>query len=749
MTYNLQFDYIKEAILVKKDVKVAIDFIREMGNDCPQTVFDGRLDRIEEDYRRMKDFVLSGFPDEERPKLYMQLLRQLFALGQEMQLEYCLQRNTSYMTAALKCREIATLTHEEMSERLETFVQEVALLSLDPNEEKKQALYAQHFDWLAQLFDAVLVSKQWSESHFRSFATLLTSPTIDVLDARLLTSAVMLACVNIFDVQKFHLLVHLAITATDLVLRARALVGVAFALNNKYSLESIYPELKEWIQALTDDEARCAELLELQMQVIYCMNTEKDMQVIQNEIMPGIVKNQNLAMNTGIFKGNETDMDDILHPENTDRRMQEMEENMKRMIEMQKRGSDIFFSGFSQMKRFGFFHVLSNWFIPYTENHPELEHVRQKLKGQPGVLSKLAHNSPFCDSDIYSFQLALSSVIDNLPQNIQEMLRNGAAMIGMEGMMADPHTNSNERLRYLQNLYRFYNLYLHKNEFDNPFDYSADTARFFFINSLFDGTTLRNMTIQVATLLAKRNEKTLMGLVLDKAIECGQKDERLMALWAIQKGDTAKAIECYRRILDENNDDMRAWRKVALLSSKLNRHEDVFHACEELLRLQPDSIEYATWYGMSAILTGRTDEAVKKLYETDFNHPENMEVERVLAWGLLLQGKPDKAEGIAEKAIHRLASESMTDEQKAAPHTAVKSNDGQEYEAWLIAGYAFWAQGRIQDAVERLKEFKNLSGKSLNTLFDRMEEQMFFDHYAINFIDRNIMQDLTEDSVEQ
>ena len=50
--------------------------------------------------------------------------------------------------------------------------------------------------------------------------------------------------------------------------------------------------------------------------------------------------------------------------------MEKLEASMKRMNDMQRQGSDVYFGGFSQMKRFPFFSVVANWFMPFYLHHP-------------------------------------------------------------------------------------------------------------------------------------------------------------------------------------------------------------------------------------------------------------------------------------------------------------------------------------------------------------------------------------------
>ena len=125
---------------------------------------------------------------------------------------------------------------------------------------------------------------------------------------------------------------------------------------------------------------------------------------------------------------------------------------------MQKNGSDIFFSGFSQMKRIPFFRKYVNWFVPFYSNHPDLpEEAIQTAKTK--FAERITERGPFCESDKYSFVIGLSSAISHIPENARQMMENGE--LGPLGMHGDDDNMQNPsllRLLYMQDLYRFYRL---------------------------------------------------------------------------------------------------------------------------------------------------------------------------------------------------------------------------------------------------------------------------------------------------
>ena len=107
-----------------------------------------------------------------------------------------------------------------------------------------------------------------------------------------------------------------------------------------------------------------------------------------------------------------------------ERRMKTLEENMQKMIDMQRSGADIYFGGFAQMKRHSFFLKTCNWLMPFTPHHPAVSKIWNGVQGKR-FLHKMMQTGSFCESDKYSFVLAFDKVVGMLPQKLLDMLENG------------------------------------------------------------------------------------------------------------------------------------------------------------------------------------------------------------------------------------------------------------------------------------------------------------------------------------
>ena len=188
-----------------------------------------------------------------------------------------------------------------------------------------------------------------------------------------------------------------------------------------------------------------------------------------------------------------------------------MEASFQRMVNMQKQGSDIYFGGFSQMKRFSFFNELSNWFVPFYPNHPDVMEVLEKT-GMNRFLNVMMEKGPFCNSDKYSFVLAFKEVAQHIPKNMLEMFNRGEITVNEISQEEQESTLYIRRI-YLQDLYRFFRLFPQRAEFVNPFD--REELRYLFCaDPIFSKTHLEASFNEIAAFLLKQKRTAETAKVL-------------------------------------------------------------------------------------------------------------------------------------------------------------------------------------------------------------------------------------------
>ena len=711
--------------LKKKKLGAALRAARVAAKAEPYLAYDEELERIERDYRLMLDYMKRGYDDPERDVVYENLLARLNVHASDMLTAYKTHHTPFYMEMARKAAG-RTFTYETIRQTLEDFVADVAMLSLEAEPartEKSKELYRKHNDFIQALFCQIVISRQWNANDRAFFEELVLSPTIDTIDAQLMVSAITLAAMNTADAGKFRMLTGVYAKASDEKLRQKALVGWVFALTAGTS-----PEINKTVADLTEADNVRSELADLQKQMIFCMNAEQDNDKIQRDIMPELMKNNNLKITrTGIIEKEDDPMQDIFDPGASERAMEKMEESFTKMMNMQKAGSDIYFGGFSQMKRYPFFYNAANWFCPFYPEHPEISGPAGKLQDTT-LLSRILNNGPFCDSDKYSFALAVSSVISRLPANIREMLDSKEAF-GPVMSVEEQGSPAYIRRMILQDMYRFFRLYPQRSQLANPFDANHFT---FVTGEAFRGTRMSETYPELCYFMIKHKNKSALKTIVD-ALPQGDEPKSLLirGIYSLDySGNPAQAARYFKKLHDKEPDNKRALSLLARSCFESGDYAAATACYGEIYDKEPGDYAAALNYSIALSKAKRYQEAARLLYRLDIEHPDSAAVTRVLAWTLMGEGKYEQA----RKCYDRLLA-----------------SDDAETGDWLNAGYCRWFTGNVGEAADLFKKFVKESaagGKSRDISEELDNDKDILADHGIRGIDIRLMSDIVSDDQE-
>ena len=572
---------------------------------------------------------------------------------------------------------------------------------------------------LRDLFDYIWTARTWNESLAEAFLDILLSPTIDSNDQQTIVSAVMLSAMNAFDANKLSLLLHVYQQSADEAVRQRALVGWVFCLNENGL--NLYPEVAELLEQTVAEERCQQELTELQLQLIYCANAEGDRQTIQNEIMPEIMKSSDFRVTGhGIEAVEEDPMEDVLDPDASERRMENVENAMRKIMDMQKQGSDIYFGGFSQMKRFPFFDDICNWFVPFDMNHPVVRRNMKQVRWS-GFLRQMLNNNSFCDSDKYSLVFCFNQIMGVMPDKVKEMMDRGEEKFMVEELnMITPETESPAfvRRKYLQSLYRFFKVYPSRSMFRNPFEEKQRLmpGYLFFAEKSLAATALGSQCCEVARFLMKRKRMKEASVLLDNFVETQRDDYQYIvtkahALRLIgEKSYYGFASVLYKKALEMKADDEHVISGLARSLFATQDYEKSYELYEQLLEKHPEKKSFMLNSAACLVNMKRYEEALKKLYQLNYNHPEDLNVKRVLAWALVGAKRYEQAS--------KLYGELLEIEQP-------KTDDMLNY------GFCLWCSGDVANAANMFHHYEELTGGTsdqLETIINEEERELLLEH---------------------
>ena len=674
-----------------------------------------RLDDITDNYHRLSDFYLQGYEDPQRQQFYKQLSAQLDGIIRDLILED-LKVEYPYLKYLNPQRQIPSV--DDMRQQLESYVTDMAMASLSAlngSNDNLTDIHKRHANNLRSYFNLTVASPQWRHEYAVSFEKLLLSPAIDSADAQLMVSAVTLACLLVADAEKILTLIHVFQKSQDERVKQRAFVGWVFALSNgRYQL---YDSVRQAVKEVLSDNSVKSALLDMQIQMVYCHYAERDNDELRKNIMPNIIKSQDWQMmNMGSTSSDESSLEEILHPDEADKRMESLEKSINKMNDMRKQGMDIYFGGFSQMKRFSFFNQLYNWLIPYTPTHPDLGILPEELRNS-GFLDKLFKEGPFCDSDKYSFSIALSSVYQRLPPEVRKVLLSGEVSLNMpdENEEAWRHSAYIRRM-YLQDLYRFFKLCDQRHPFFNALQLPA-LISFLLKKKLWD--SLQSVVECFAT--SHEKEPDCQGDEVAKSLKLAS------AALCMHNSDFVSAADYLKELSKMEPDNESLLRQYSLAAFKSGRFENASEIYKTLTQRYPQKMSYALGLAISLIYCGKADEAVSVLYKLDYEHPEDTEVQRTLAWGLLWVDRTEEAQKLYK---------SLCSSKEALPDDS------------LNAAYCYWFQGQRKQAREMLRKYIGLSKlekdeSAASFLLKKFHnDRDIFLHYGIDDTAQKVMADI-------
>lgn len=701
--------------------------------------FKSRNDEIEGNYQLMLDFMERGYSDPQREHIYRELLLQTYQLLQDVRLKCRIGEVPSYRDAAHRC-EMAQFAGDrnDIKAKLEGYVADMAMLSLEPEHtraEHYRHLLITHDVYMSRLFDWLLVSPSWTEADAAFYSALLTSPAIDTIDAQWMVSAIMVAGVNLFDINKLRVLADVYRADVPEPLRQRALVGWAFMLDGTQTL--MLEEQRAMVARLMGHDGGGAELRALQRQILTAANTIYDDERIRREVMPTLVKQGNMdlsQLSKDITQA--SDMNDILHPEDAEKTAGDVEKAMAKMRDWATKGVDIYYSAFNQTKRYGFFAQLGHWFEPFFLDNPAIDYGQTDGPEVRRVVQTMLSAIPFCDSDKYSFALVFSKVLGRLPEQLrQAVMENRAGFLSLgEGQLSATDAVRNN---YLHDVFRFYNLYGSRADFANPFLQRGDSGRvrvWLTDSSLFgDRLDYPDMYYDMLRYLdsldaADRSHyrDTILPMLHGACAPRSVGDELFMANYQYQYGDRKEGLAHYQRIAMCNPNNEEALRMAAHGYMEQKSYGRALACYERLVAMDATQVSYEVNRALCLLMNRHTEEAMPILHKLYYEHPDNLSVVRGRLWGMMELKQYAQAEPEYSKLC------------EANPDQA---------EDRLNYGYCLWLSGKVQQAVTVFCDYLRLKagsergwGALIYTAF--MADRAFLQAHGMDSTALHIMADL-------
>lgn len=640
--------------LAGKRIKDALDLLEPLVRDSHVSELIDAHYNLEFSYKSILKYTTEGINDPERQKIYNHLLVNVYQLCDDT-FEHLLVTHSGEYAYEMMRKRMASpeLSVDELTHLLFQKYEDAQLRSANMGE---VLLTKDYTETENRLFQSLWLDNELQASSLRN---LFQHPELPWHTKSLLISAMLLHLLRRWNLTLMHQLFELLHHQNHQV-QMRALTVLIIILSKHDQRLVLYPEITEQLKTISDDAILTGYIQTLFIQLIRTRETEKISTKLRDEILPEVIRIHPILRE-------KLDLDNLA-PETGDDKNPEWEEifadspglldKLEEITKWQMEGSDVFLSTFQMLKHFPFFNQVSNWFLPFTPQHPAIQEAigdsGDALRNS-GMIEHISMASALCNSDKYSLFLS----IPHMPTTQREMMGQFFSAelkqmdeIHQDELLVNPSkrdfTISNQ---YIQDLYRFFKVYAQKQQFEDIFTWKMDFYKNQFFTHLFHhaepleqmGEFLFNKNfheeaLEIFSILSSKNPDNV-GFLQKMAYCQMQFKHHDEALQLFLKADLLQPGKTW------------TLKKIALCYKHLLQPQKALDYYLAAAQISPDNLQTQAAIGHCHLELNNYDEALKYYFKVEYLDQKNTRVWRPIAWCSLVTNKLDQAEKYCLKLL--------------------------------------------------------------------------------------------------
>ena len=675
-------------------LKEALTQLQGISAPTNQWELRNRIESTLTAYGYMLQYAAQGMDDPNRKTFYRQTLRTAYELTDITNITRLSQKtNGTYFDRIRTLSIHPAKAYAELQMQLETFTEDVSTAPLLYHDEKRlqtemESIHSTHETTLNELFDKTWATPFWTEAEASEANDILQSVLVQPNDLAVMVSAVTLSLLRIFDARKFKFLSE-AYKHENLQVNQRAIVGMVIALSKHEKRIGLYPELVSLLSLLCENEDFQKNLHTIQMQLLISRETTKIDKKMREEIIPEMMKNAK-QLNDPKFRFDESEDSEDRNPEWEEWMDKSgMTDKIKEMGEWQMAGADVYMSSFSQLKHYPFFHQISHWFYPFDLNLPILAPLKKDFDSSVfSPLKLIAHSDFFCNSDKYSFSLAILSMPkamkDMSMQQMEEQARmNEEHRDKLEQLMQKKKEAKGTSRQYIQDLYRFFKLWRRHQEEEDIFHWSFNLWENPWLKDVF---STEDIFKELADYLFQKDYLEEAYTLFQKLMTFGSKRTEVYqkAGYILQKQKRyADAIQHYQQADILSPDNVWTNKHLAQCYKLLGDMPKALEYYKKVEATQPDNLNIALQIGQCLARMEQYVDALAYFYKVEYleKNPDN--ARRAIAWCSFVSGKYKEALKYYQLLLEKPSS---------------KAHD------WMNAGHVYFVMHEIPLAIEHYQQ---------------------------------------------
>jgi tetratricopeptide (TPR) repeat protein len=635
-------------------IKSALDALGALIRNVNRSDYLFDLENITENYQSLLNYTFEGVIDPERKDILNKISSSVLSLADDVRdvltAKYYPQKN---IEKALITRLLGD-DPQAVSDRLEEYLSEKNLQRVL----KETGTSSSDAKPVENIFRLIWLTHKMKDTSVEKVRHIAHSNLFEKHEKCLIVSALTLSLLDFFDPQKILLLMEF-VSEHEMEVYQRSLAGLGLVLIWYDRRISFYPEIIISLNELSQDETIQQDMEALLLQLLMAQETETIVRSFEEEVLPDMKKMmpkfEDKLQLDNIFgeedlEGKNPDWKDMIDE------VPGLFERIEKFTRMQMEGGDVFLSTFSQLKRFDFFTRMSNWFVPFYADHPDLK-INEGDEEQifSRLLEGLGRAFYLCNSDKYSFALNFNAVPPQQRSMImtyfEAELEQMKDMASEEEILSPSSASNAIFIQYIQDLYRFFKLYPFHNEFNDIFQKKIRFTELWFYKTFFERD---NFTARLAVFYFDKNHYPeaieLNKYLIEKEGPKGEYYEKIG--YSYQKmGKFPEAIEFYKKAELFDSDRLWILKKLGWCSMKLNDYPNALKYFEECAQIQPDDLTIQAQIGQCHLSLKNFEEAMNSYSKVLYFQPDNLKVLRPIAYCQFILGKLVAAEESYQKIL--------------------------------------------------------------------------------------------------
>lgn len=647
--------------LTKRQLKGVFGLLMKIVVNTQDWMMPEKVSELETNYKYMLHYQFEGLADSQREKIYNNIIRTLYEITDDSTDELLSISSSNVFFERLRIQKNKSGSDIKESigklKSLSASLSVIDLINSENTDQQEINLEVKRERLGSDLFNSVFTSSRTNTEECKFYINYIYDQDIYSREKSLFISALTMSLFRRFDIEKFKVIIE-STKSTIKEVRIRAIVGLVIILQMYEKRLEYYPECKNLLDDLAENDNFRKSVLVIIKQLIRSRNTEEISRKLTEEILPEMMKLNSLAgkkLNMEELMSDDLDFTDKNPDWKKELENSGIANKLQEYSSLQMEGADVFHSTFANLKNFSFFGEMSNWFLPFDINYSELHTIFPRKKEGNSILHTAVLNSGhMCNSDKYSFALSLLQI----PASQREMMtqRFGDESAQLKELQKDAEalnpTINDDVLsnQYIQDLYRFFKLYPFRNNFEDIFKLKLNFYDNSYITPFIQGDD--NM-LTIANFCFDKNfideALTIYQKLASKHLDNSDIWQKI-GFCKQTKNDLQGALDAYLQA--EINSPNNTWitKRIAQTYKSLKQPQKALEYYTRASHMTPNNINLELNIGHCYLELGEYEDALNCYFKVEILETKS-KAWRPIAWTAFLLNKFDVAEKYYKQII--------------------------------------------------------------------------------------------------